>query len=122
MKTLAILTSALSAVLRIGCDTISGSSRTVTVSRLPPSSTVISALNSVPGVQRITQREVPPQTSWGLYHGVIHDPAYNQFYFATAKAAGTVETKLDPNGIKTLHIYCLWINYTPPKPKFDAAR
>ena len=122
MKPLAVVTSTFVAVLLIGCDTVSGSRRTATVTRLPTASTVTAALSAIPGVQRVTQREVPPQTLWGLYDGVIHEPAYNQFSFHSATTGGTVETKQDSKGVKTIQLYTLWMNYTPSKPKFDQTR
>ena len=122
MKPLAVMFSVLCLALFVGCDTISGSTRTVTVTQLPTPSTVTAALNTIPGVQPIEHRELAPQTSWGLYDGVIHDPAYNQFLFHTATTGGTVETKQDSRGVKTIRLYCFWMNHTPPKSQFDEAR
>ncbi len=122
MKPLALLTLLFSAALLIGCDTVSGSTRTVTVTQLPTAATVTTALNSTPGVQRVTQREVSPATSWGLYEGVIHDPAYNQFSFSTATTGGTLETRKDSKGIMTIRFYSIWMNHTPPKSQFDQTR
>jgi hypothetical protein len=122
MKQLAAVAFSIGALSLTSCDTISGSSRTVTGSRLPSASTVVAALKSTPGVQRVSQHEVPASTSWGLYEGVIHSPAFNQFTFNTATAGGTIETAQDSKGAMTLRIYCMWINYTPPKAQFDATR
>ncbi len=122
MKPLAVLISVFGAVLLTGCDTLSGSSRTVTVNRLPEASVVFAALKSVSGVETVTEREVPPQTSWGLYKGVIHDPAYKQFLFATTTNGGVVETRQNSKGVKTISVYCMWLNHTPPKAKFDQTR
>lgn len=122
LKLLAVLISAFSAMLLTGCDTISGSRRTVQVHRLPEASAVVAALKSVPGVQRVMQREAPPQTSWGLYVGVRRDPAFNLFSFATTTTGGVVETKQDSEGVKTVSVYSYWMNHTPSKAKFDETR
>jgi hypothetical protein len=52
----------------------------------------------------------------------MRDPAFNQFSFATATTGGTLETKQDSKGTKTVRLYCLWTNHTPPKAKFDETR
>lgn len=122
MKPLATIALSFAATFLVGCDTISGSIRNVTVSRLPTPLTVVDALNATPGVERVSQHEIPASTSWGLYGGVLREPAYNQFRFNTSTTGGTLETKQDSKGTMTLRIACMWLNYTPPKEHFDATR
>jgi hypothetical protein len=112
----------LSALLLAGCDIFSGTTRTVVVDRLPSAAVVSRALHAVPGVRDVTQREVPASTSWGLYEGVVHEPAYDQFTFNTAQTGGVVETRRDSTGTLSIRLYALWINSVPPKPLFDQTR
>jgi len=122
MKLLTVVIAAFSALGLTSCDLFYGSSRTVEVSRLPEPALVVSALKSVSGVQRVTQREVPPRSSWMLPEGIIHDPAFHQFSFSTATTGGTVETREDYKGVKSVRVYSLWINRQPPKAEFDQTR
>ncbi|WP_035607752.1 hypothetical protein [Haloferula sp. BvORR071] len=122
MKLPTVLICTFSALVLTACDIINGTSRTVTVARLPDAPLVVRALKSVPGVQQVKQREVPPRSSWMLPEGIIHDPAFQQFTFSTATTGGTVETREDFKGIRTVHVYSFWMNHTPPKAEFDETR
>lgn len=122
MKFLTILASAFSVLALTACDMLYGSSRMVTVSRLPEPALVVRALKSVPGVQRVNQHEVPPRSSWTLPEGIVRDPAFQQFSFSTTTTGGTVETKEDFRGVKIVRVYSFWMNHMPPKAKFDETR
>ena len=122
MKLSSVLISAFSVLALTGCDVFSGTSRTVTVSQLPQAPLVVRALKSVPGVQKVTQHEVPPRSFWTLPEGIVREPAFQQFSFSTGTVGGTLETKQDSKGVRTLNLYSFWMNHTPPKAKFDEAR
>jgi hypothetical protein len=122
MKHFAFVLLAISSTLLVGCDTMKGTFRTVTVSQLPSPTSVIAALNALPNVQRVRQDEVPISKGWNLKDGVFQRPGYAQFVFETGRSGGCVETREDSKGIKTLHLYTSWLNHTPPKAEFDEAR
>ena len=104
MKLVGSIATTLSAVLLAGCDIFSGTTRTVTVDRLPSAAVVSRALHAVPGVREVTQRKIPASASWGLYDGVLHEPAYAQFTFNTAQTGGVVETRQDSKGILSIRL------------------
>src|ERR1700736_2039476 len=98
----------------VGCDPMTGISRTATVGRLPSRSTVSAALHEVPGIRSVQLQETKPSTGFSLYKGVIRDPAFDQFIYEGAFASGVVEVRETEKGVKTVRLYRLWMGPRPP--------
>lgn len=71
---------------------------------------------------RVNYHEVKPPTAWSPTKGVIRNPPYDQFVYHGASAGGVVETQETEDGAKTLRLYCIWMNYIPPRKVFDDTR
>ena len=117
-----LLLCALLAATALGCDTISGVRRSVTVQRLPSPTVVTAALDAVPGITSVERQPVEASTGWSLYDGVIHDPPYDQFLYRADPLFGIVNARQTEDGTKTIELYSIWMNHTPPRKAFDDTR
>lgn len=110
------------AATNVGCDTIGGIHRSVSVQRLPSPTVVTAALASVPGITSVERRTVEASTAWSLPDGIIHNPPYDQFFYRADPLFGVVKAQQSEDGTKSIELYSVWMNHTPPQKVFEDSR